>query len=907
MHSINKLDENNYFTWVKDMKFLLNERNAWKIVEGTEVSPIVDEKDVKGSEAKVLDFENRSRAALTLIYMNVGFKYRSIIENANEPVEAWKLLSSYFQPDSKARHMSLVSELNSCFILPNENVSLFSARLRNISDQLKDIGHPMEETYVVFQFLRYLPDKFDQIVQSILRWPDKKFNLKDVTLEVAAEETRLKLRDVDRGKMGKLIEVQTTTASNSSFRYKNVICFRCGRKGHIKRFCRVNLNNRSPSPSNNSNSSSCSNKSNFYNESKSRNFDSDSSFSSNNKSKSRKKHISRKLEFQVNKPSSHLAESNFNKTQCDDGWVFDTAASHHFCRNIELFDSYTPVRNEEMHVAVDGMTFPIHGKGTILMGFKEGVFKFKDVLYSPKLRRNLISGPKMDVEGAVFKGEKGRVRVYTAKGKPIFKARLMDGIYHVFPKIKKNSSNSSKSVRFEASSIQKNSLEVWHARLAHISPELIINTYKNNCVSGLPELKHKDFFCEPCQLNKQRRVSFKPLGFVQSKAPLERVYSDVWGPINVPGRNGEKYFLSIIDDFSRKTVVYPFQDKSQVFSIFQKHIARAERFLNTKLKFLRTDNGTEYNNDRFRVYCEEAGIQHEFTNTFTPEQNGPCERFNQTVLNNVRTILHESGMPYKFWPDAAIYFAYSWNRVCHKGQKVTPFQLYSGHKPSVKHLKAFGTMSYVGVPKFKRKNKLDVRAQKGRMVGYGLRTKGYRIWLTDKEQVIETINVHFKEVLEPSNSRSGAALGPLLDLESTFSDESETEFRFIQAPPPNLSRMESNEEDVSSGADTLESDVDSESDGSQPSTDRDLIPALRQVSWTRKAVPRKDLSRTDIYYYEEGKTHRLRSLNEVKTYCEKNNIIFEPSLFNFSGSNTYEGLIGPSGVPSALSTKSKHR
>ncbi|GBL92953.1 hypothetical protein AVEN_54603-1 [Araneus ventricosus] len=97
----------------------------------------------------------------------------------------------------------------------------------------------------------------------------------------------------------------------------------------------------------------------------------------------------------------------------------------------------------------------------------------------------------------------------------------------------------------------------------------------------------------------------------------------------------------------------------------------------------------------------------------------------------------------KFWAEALLCFIYIWNRACHKNKK-TPFELYSGWKPSASHLEKFGCVAYVGVPKQTRK-KLDMRAKLGIMCGYARTTKGYLILLLEGQRVIETINVKFDE------------------------------------------------------------------------------------------------------------------------------------------------------------------
>ncbi|GFW15024.1 retrovirus-related Pol polyprotein from transposon TNT 1-94 [Trichonephila clavipes] len=138
-------------------------------------------------------------------------------------------------------------------------------------------------------------------------------------------------------------------------------------------------------------------------------------------------------------------------------------------------------------------------------------------------------------------------------------------------------------------------------------------------------------------------------------------------------------------------------------------------------------------------FLTELGIKHEVTNSYTPEMNGVAERFNLTALDGIKTLLKSSEVPHKFWGEALLCFTYAWNRICHKDSNKTPFEKYSGRKPSVLHLKPFGCLAYAGVPKQIRK-KFDMRAKMGIMMGYAQRTKGYRIWLIDENKLVETIN-----------------------------------------------------------------------------------------------------------------------------------------------------------------------
>ncbi|GBO24667.1 hypothetical protein AVEN_264110-1, partial [Araneus ventricosus] len=133
------------------------------------------------------------------------------------------------------------------------------------------------------------------------------------------------------------------------------------------------------------------------------------------------------------------------------------------------------------------------------------------------------------------------------------------------------------------------------------------------------------------------------------------------------------------------------------------------------------------------------GYQPVYTRT-----DGIAERYNLTALDGVKILLKSSGVAQKVWGKALVCITYTWNRVCHKDGNKTPFEKYSGKKSSVSHLKLFGCLAYVDVPKQIRK-KLDMRSKLGIVMGYALHTNGYRIWLKDENKLIETINVRLNE------------------------------------------------------------------------------------------------------------------------------------------------------------------
>src|SRR4051812_48979716 len=122
-------------------------------------------------------------------------------------------------------------------------------------------------------------------------------------------------------------------------------------------------------------------------------------------------------------------------------------------------------------------------------------------------------------------------------------------------------------------------------------------------VSRLP-----DKTCEECVQAKQHKNSFSKDAGNKSKAILEIIYSDVCGPIQVDSNGGNKYFVTSIDDFSRKLWTYLIKKKSEVIEVFAKFKSMVERQSGRKLKVLRTDGGGEYVSKDFDMLCEKEGL-----------------------------------------------------------------------------------------------------------------------------------------------------------------------------------------------------------------------------------------------------------------------------------------------------------
>lgn len=129
----------------------------------------------------------------------------------------------------------------------------------------------------------------------------------------------------------------------------------------------------------------------------------------------------------------------------------------------------------------------------------------------------------------------------------------------------------------------------------------------------------------------------------------------------------------------------------------------------------------------------------------SPDQNGVAERRNRTLLDMVRSMLSNSNLPKYLWVEALKMAVYILNRVPTKAVSNTPFELWKGWKPSLRHMHVWGCPYEVRIYNLQEK-KLDPRTISGYFVGYAERSKGYRFYCpSHTTRIVESRNVKFLE------------------------------------------------------------------------------------------------------------------------------------------------------------------
>ena len=220
----------------------------------------------------------------------------------------------------------------------------------------------------------------------------------------------------------------------------------------------------------------------------------------------------------------------------------------------------------------------------------------------------------------------------------------IEDIYHAIPPSKTHVNHVTKFSPLE-----------WHHKLGHPS----IKVFKH--IVSLMGLSSQITFdssvhCASCSINKSHKLPFGPNSFVTTK-PLQLVYSDVWGPVQKSVDNFQYYVLFV--DFHTKYVwLYPIKRKSDVAQLFPQFKTLVEKFLQTPLISLFTDNGGEYQG--LSSYLKTHGISHYTTPPHTPEQNGIADRH---IVETGLSLLHYAKLPLHYWSHAFQTVIYLINRL----------------------------------------------------------------------------------------------------------------------------------------------------------------------------------------------------------------------------------------------------
>ncbi|CAI7840003.1 unnamed protein product [Closterium sp. NIES-53] len=292
-----------------------------------------------------------------------------------------------------------------------------------------------------------------------------------------------------------------------------------------------------------------------------------------------------------------------------------------------------------------------------------------------------------------------------------------------------------------------------HHRLGHPSLPRRRGMHSSLLVSGLPRSlpplpPSPALPCLPCVEGRQCAAPHSS-SFPPTTAPLQTLHMDVWGPARVSGQGHERYFLLVVDEYTRYTTVFPLRSKGDVSAVLIPWI-RAVR-LQLRARFgqdlpvlcLHSDRGGEFSSDLLRDFCRGEGITQSFTLPDSPQQNGIVERRIGLAMEVARTSMIHAAAPHFLWPFAVRYAAHQlnlWPRV--SLPKTSPTLRWTGKVGDASVFQVWGSRAFV---RDTSTDKLSARAIPCVFLGFVPDAPGWQFYHPTSRRVLPSQDVTFDE------------------------------------------------------------------------------------------------------------------------------------------------------------------
>lgn len=246
--------------------------------------------------------------------------------------------------------------------------------------------------------------------------------------------------------------------------------------------------------------------------------------------------------------------------------------------------------------------------------------------------------------------------------------------------------------------------QLWHACMGHVNPKQLGSFSEH--VTGLNRITFltlQNLNCNVCNFSNMTQIVNQDTPR-RGERRLRRVHTDVWGPYQVSSIGGHTYFVSLLDNLTRKSWLIPMKFWKEIYQHISKQQTAIGLQTGEKVAIYRCDNAKEY--QKFETLVRNNRTQMEYTTAYTPEKNGVAKRFNRTIIQMVRAMLVWSKLPQTFQDEAAYAANYLQNLLPAGQDSLSPSKLWDGNRPHVSHLQTFGCLVHFYIPS-KNQAKLD--------------------------------------------------------------------------------------------------------------------------------------------------------------------------------------------------------
>ncbi|KAC9449885.1 hypothetical protein E3N88_45811 [Mikania micrantha] len=703
-----------YEFWSIRMRTILMSQDLWEFISN-------GYNDEDNDRTRLREHKRRDARALSLIQQAVHDDIFSRIASAVTSKQAWSLLETEYQGDSKVKTIRLQGlrrEFETLQMKENEMVADYLSRVMKNVTQKRTYGEPIKDQTVIEKVLRSLLPRWDHVVAAIEESKDLTVMTFDQLMgSLQAHEGRvnrgvelsggagdeqafqvasnpINYRNDDRMRMRGRGSVRSRGRGRGrSFGRGRIQCYNCNQFGHIKADC--------------------------WNEPQAQ----------------------AAVQDEEDDEEYRLFMAIGCEKNCEqDVWFLDSGCSNHMTPKRDIFTCM--YNTPKHHVKLgNGKSIQVENKGKIKLEVEAGKYRvLDDVQFAPELGYNLLSVGQLMKAGYRLSFDEDKCTI-THKQTGDIMSVIWRSSNNLFPLDVSRPRSRLNSKALTVTS--ENESLLWHLRFGHLHEKGLKMLSQQEMVHGLPSIKQWPT-CEGCMLGKQTRKPF-PKDAWRASQLLQLVHADLCGPMQVKSLGGSSYFFLLTDDYSRMSWVFFLSQKSEAFDKFKVFKARVEMESGKKIVNLRTDRGGEFCSKDFTKFCNECGVQRSLTAPYTPEQNGVAERKNRTVKEMMRSMIHAKGLSEMFWGEAVATAVYILNRSPTKAvEGKTPYEVWTGRKPSVRHFKIFGSVGYYVKPRSQRRA-LDSKSEKCVFMGYCSQSKAYRLFDIDTQKIIISRDVTVDE------------------------------------------------------------------------------------------------------------------------------------------------------------------
>ncbi|KAL6350396.1 hypothetical protein AAG906_004347 [Vitis piasezkii] len=396
--------------------------------------------------------------------------------------------------------------------------------------------------------------------------------------------------------------------------------------------------------------------------------------------------------------NANMIETNIVDVHANSWWL-DTGVVIHVSNSLqEMTNKRKPSKHEEFVYMGDGSKVKVEFFGMIKLRLAtESFLLLHDVAYIPSLRRNLISISILDRQGYSFHFRGGKLDIFNNSvliGNGVLFGNLYSLSLHHGPLYGSSFVNSIVGCKRVIMNLSSSML--WHKCLGHISRQRLERLVRDGVLSSLDFSNFETYVV--CLKGKMTAKTINEK-IDRCGSTLDLIHIDICGPLTTTTLGGYKYFITFINDFSRYGYIELIHEKSDSLNVFKAFKAKSDR----GGEYYGRYDETRRNLRPFAKFLLECGIDAKYT-------------MNRTSLDMVRCMLSNSSLPEFLWGEALKAAAYILNQVPSKSVPKTPYELWSGKKPSLHHFHVWGC------------KKLDPKTISGFFVGNCIGSRGSKFY-----------------------------------------------------------------------------------------------------------------------------------------------------------------------------------